>query len=235
MSQPETVPRQRLSHHVLQKLLDEINSGKVGPGDMMPSERQLMERFGVGRPAVREALQDLQRMGLVRIIHGEGARVLEPTAQSVIEQISGAARMLLSSSDQNLEHLKQARIFFETGMVRQAAVHARDDDIELLHALVGQQVAAGDDFAGVMKADMAFHRAIAAVPGNPIYTAISEAMLAWLAEYHSGLIRKVGREVQTVAEHQQILERIKARDVDGAAAAMVMHLTRASDLYRPGI
>ena len=63
------------------------------------------------------------------------------------------------------------------------------------------------------------------------FVAVTEAMLGWLAEYHIGLVRKVGRERQTVAEHQRILDRIVARDVDGAAAAMHAHLTRAHDLY----
>lgn len=191
-----------------------------------------MARFQVGRPTIREALQDLQRMGLVHIIHGEGARVLEPTAKAMIEQISGAARMLLSSSDENLEHLKEARIFFETGMVRMATARAQDEHFEAMERCIEQQSAAGGDFAGVLKADMAFHREIIMSLSNPIYTSVADAMLDWLAEYHVGLMRKVGREAQTLAEHRQILDRMRARDVDGAAAAMTMHLTRAGDLYR---
>ena len=56
-------------------------------------------------------------------------------------------------------------------------------------------------------------------------------MLEWLAEYHVGLVREVGRETQTLFEHEQILDRIAAHDVEGAAAAMFAHLTRAHDFY----
>ena len=56
-------------------------------------------------------------------------------------------------------------------------------------------------------------------------------MLEWLLEYHVGLVRKEGREMKTLVEHRLILERIAAHDVEGAAAAMLAHLTRANDLY----
>ncbi|MCB1743718.1 MAG: FCD domain-containing protein, partial [Gammaproteobacteria bacterium] len=82
-----------------------------------------------------------------------------------------------------------------------------------------------------LRADIAFHRSIAGVSGNPIFGAVSEAMFEWLLEYHVGLVRKEGRELKTLVEHQQIVERIAAHDVEGAAAAMLAHLTRAADLY----
>ena len=48
--------KQKLSHAVREELLGEIRSGGLGPGDALPSERELMQRFGVGRPAIREAM-----------------------------------------------------------------------------------------------------------------------------------------------------------------------------------
>ena len=59
-------------------------------------------------------------MGLVAISHGERAKVLQLTAQSILRQVDGAAKIMLSSSKDSLEHLKTARIFFERGMVREA-------------------------------------------------------------------------------------------------------------------
>jgi DNA-binding FadR family transcriptional regulator len=82
-----------------------------------------------------------------------------------------------------------------------------------------------------MQADLNFHRTIATVSGNPIFVAASEAMLEWLAEYHMSLVRMEGREARTITEHTLIYERIGAHDVEGAAAAMLAHLTRAHDMY----
>ena len=62
---PDRIIRRKLSDQVLDRLRDMILSGEVKPGDPLPSERSLMERFGVGRPAVREALQALHQNGLI--------------------------------------------------------------------------------------------------------------------------------------------------------------------------
>lgn len=228
----DPIPRRKLSHDVLDRLLTKINSGELVAGDPLPSERELMQAFKVGRPAIREAMQTLQRMGLIAITHGERARVISPTVRTMLDQIAETARHILSTSPQSLSHLKDARIFFELGMARMAAARVKDEDIARLEQRLVEQEATGSDFTGFLQADMAFHRDIAAISGNPIFVAVSDATLGWLSEYHVGLLRKLGREKQTLSEHRLILDRIAAHDVDGSAAAMLAHLTRVNDLYR---
>lgn len=225
------IRRRKLSRDVLDRLLALLNSGELKRGDYLPSERQLTDAYKVGRPAVREALQELQRMGLIVITQGDGARVVEATARTVLEQMAGTAQHILSTSPRSLDHLKEARLFFEMGMARLAAARAREEDVHELAAAIAAQEQAGDNFTGFLQADLAFHRRLAETVGNPIFVAVTEAMLGWLAEYHVGLLRKVGREHQTIAEHRRIVDRIAAHDIDGAAAAMHAHLTRAQDLY----
>lgn len=232
MAEISPIVRRKLSHDVFERLLEGISSGEFPRGSLLPSERVLMERFQVGRPAVREALQDLQRMGLVVITHGEGARLVEPTAQSVLDQIAVTVHHVLASS-QNLAHLKDARNFFEVGMTRLAAARASEEDVTALAAIIVRMEASTSDFQTFMKHDMAFHRRIAEITANPIFVAVSEALLQWLSKYHVGELRKVGREARTLDEHRHIVERIAAHDVEGAAAAMLQHQTRAADLYRP--
>jgi DNA-binding FadR family transcriptional regulator len=232
MNDLDPIQRRKLSHDVLDRLLARINGGEFVAGDVFPSERELMESFQVGRPAVREAMQTLQRMGLISITHGERARVLAPTAQTVLEQIAGTARHILSTTPGSLAHLKDARIFFELGMARLAAARAKEADILRLEDRLTEQEKAGADFTGFLRADIAFHREIATVADNPIFVAVSDAMLGWLSDYHVGLLRKLGREKQTLSEHRLILDRIAAHDVDGSAAAMLAHLTRVNDLYK---
>jgi DNA-binding FadR family transcriptional regulator len=228
----DPIPRRKVSHDVLDRLLAEINAGRLVAGDYLPSERELMQSFQVGRPAIREAMQTLQRMGLISITHGERARVVAPTARTMLDQITGTARHILNQSPETLVNLKDARIFFEVGMARIAAARATEAQVAGLHRRLADQEAAGLDFTGFMQADVAFHREIASIAGNPIYVAVSDAMLGWLSDYHVGLLRKLGREKQTLSEHRLIVDRIGAHDVDGSAAAMLAHLTRVNDLYR---
>jgi DNA-binding FadR family transcriptional regulator len=232
MATSSPIVRRKLSQDVFDRLIERINKGEFTTGGLLPSERHLMEEFQVGRPAVREALQDLQRMGLVAITRGEGARLIEPTTSSVLSQIAVTVHHVLASSSQNLQHLKDARMFFEVGMVRLAAARATPDDVAALSRCIGEKDKSVAEFSAFMRGDMAFHRQIAMITGNPIFVSVSEALLAWLSEYHVGELRKLGREQQTLREHRQIVDCIAAHDVDGAAAAMMAHQTRASDLYR---
>ncbi|HEX6015627.1 MAG TPA: transcriptional regulator NanR [Geminicoccaceae bacterium] len=238
MIESEPIRRRKLSHEILDRLLARITCGELAAGDHLPSERDLMSLYRVGRPAVREAMQALERMGLIAITHGERARIVAPTARTIIDQVAHAARHLLATSATTLEQLKEARVFFEAGMARIAAERAGEEDVARLSARLEEHRAA----AGAVSApahmdefllkDMAFHREIAAITGNAIYVALSQAMFEWLAEFHASLVRLHGAEALTIEEHEAIFERVAAGDAEGAAAAMTRHLTRANSLYR---
>lgn len=193
----------------------------------MPSERELMERFGVGRPAVREALLTLANEGVIEISHGERARVLEITAQSIINQVDFPAKLMLSGSSESLGHLKSARIFFERGLARVAAERATPKQVLELRQLVDQQRSKLEDAKGFIDADMAFHVAIAKISGNPIFPAVSQAMLGWLQAYHTEMLIWTGQENVTLEEHMEIANAIEAGDADRAEQAMTRHLERS--------
>ena len=227
----DPITRRKLSDEVFDRLERMISSGELTPGDDMPSERELMDRFKVGRPAIREAMQALERMGLVAISHGERAKVLELTAKSLFRQMDLTAKIMLAKSADTLEHLKSARIFFERGMVREAAQKASPEDIAALHAILDRQRASLGDAEAFIAADMAFHARIAEISGNPIFAAVSESMLAWLQEYHTDMLIWTGKERFTLAEHEEIVDRLAAGDADGAEQAMLKHLERSRALY----
>jgi DNA-binding FadR family transcriptional regulator len=225
------IQRRKLYHEIVDRLLTRIRAGEFPPGGQLPSERQLMESYAVGRPAVREALLTLQRMGLITITHGDRARLVEISADTAIRQVSEVARLLLETSPGSLEHLKQARLFFEVGMVRMAAEKATARDIERLRLALDEHRAALEDGTQFLAKDMAFHRAIAAVSGNPIFEAVSRAMLEWLERFYVDLVRAPGREPVGLAEHMRIFNAVAKHDADAAARAMTAHLTRANKLY----
>ena len=234
MTDPRKIVRRKLSDAVFDSLIAAIQAGEFPAGSQLPSERELMARFGVGRPAVREAMQTLEKVGLIAISHGERARVLEPTAADVILQIDQTARHLLARSPQSLEHLKEAREFFEVGMASEAARRAGPGDLARLEAALAlQQDCLKTDPRAFVAADMAFHTAIAAVTGNPLFEAVSRAMLQWLSLFHSGVLHWKGHEPITLIEHRQILDAITAGDADLAAEVMRTHLRRSRTNYAP--
>lgn len=231
----DKIVRQKLSDQVLERLREKIESGEIGPGELMPSERDLMEQFGVGRPAVREAMQSMQVMGLISIQQGGRARVNQLSSDMAIQNMDSVARLLLSTSPESLEHLKEARRMFEVGMTRIAAERATDADVADLRALVERQRAEAPEARAFIEADMNFHRRIAEISANPIFIALSNAMLSWLFTYHAELLRWSGNEKVTLREHDLIVDAIAERAPDKAIAAIRAHLDRSNDLYRhPG-
>ncbi len=226
------IQRRKLFQEVLDRLIERIRAGEFRPGDQLPSERELMTAYGVGRPAVREALQALERDGIVSISHGERARVVMPTAGSMIEQIASSARHLLSVEPDTLAQLKDARLFLETGLARRAAANATPEAVARLRNRLEAHRRARDDLEDFLPRDMAFHREIATMTGNPIFPAIIEAMFGWLSAFYVDLVRLPGSEDLTIAEHSRIFEAIAAGDEAAAAAAMHDHIARANDLYR---
>jgi DNA-binding FadR family transcriptional regulator len=194
----EKIRRRKLSDEILDRLLQLIEQGEVEPGGFLPSERDLMARFGVGRPAIREALQALAAMGIIQIQHGERSRRVSLGPQTVLEQIDRSVRYLLQTSPEFRGHLREARLSFEAGMVRLAAHNAKASDITSLRAALERQRAAAGDAAQFVAADIAFHNAIAAISGNPIYVAVSQALLQWVFELFPRLLRVPGVEDLTL-------------------------------------
>ncbi|WP_275785139.1 transcriptional regulator NanR [Pararhizobium gei] len=231
MSQTELIVRRKLSDEVFARLKAMIATGELQPGDEMPSERELMERFGVGRPAIREAMQALAGMGLVAISHGERAKVLELTAQSIFRQMDMTAKIMLAKSSDSLEYLKSARIFFERGMAREAAQKRSLADIAALREILERQRGSLGDAEAFISADMEFHTRIARISGNPIYAAVSDAMLAWLKEYHTDMLIWTGKEKFTLVEHEEIISCLEAGNPEEAEQAVSKHLERSRALY----
>ena len=146
-----------------------VREGRYSPGDQLPSEREIMEELGVGRSAVREAMLSLQKMGLVTLNSGERARVTTPTAQVLVHELSGAARLLLAQ-DGGIQRFQEARALFEIGLARLAAQLATKDDLARLKEALEANRLAMDDWVEFMRTDVAFHYVIATIPRNTIFT-----------------------------------------------------------------
>lgn len=227
----EKIRRRKLSDEILDRLLQLIEGGEVAPGGFLPSERDLMTRFGVGRPAIREALQALAAMGITQIQHGERSRRLSLGPRAILERIDRSVRHMLQTSPELRSPLQEARLSFEVGMVRLATRSAKDKDVAALRTALERQRAARGDAALFVAADIAFHNAIASISGNPIYAAVSQALLQWVFELWPRLLRAPGVEDLTLQEHEAVLDAISSKNEDGAARALAAHLLRSNLLY----
>ncbi len=223
------VRRRKLYEEVADQLERLIQDGDYSPADQLPSERELMRQFGVGRPAIREALFHLGKMGLIEVRSGERARVTRPTPEFVIGALSGTARHMLASPG-GIRDFQAARLFFETGLARHAALHATKDDLAEFEAKLEENRQSIGDLRRFQRTDVEFHYVLALVSRNPIFTAIHDALAEWLLEQRRTTLAPGQYEI-TYDAHRKIFEAVASRDPDRAEAAMREHLEYVARRY----
>jgi DNA-binding FadR family transcriptional regulator len=223
------VRRRRLYEEVEERLQEEIRSGRLKTGDAMPSERQLMRHFGVGRPAIRDAILALQRKGLLRVGAGERTRVSRPTALGIVEGVSGAVGVLLSQPE-GVRDLQHVRRFFECAIARHVAAEATRADVALLAARLAENRAALTDARTFERTDVAFHYELTRIARNPIFCALHQATVGWLTEQRTVSLMQPGAMRAAYRAHEMVYQAIAAHDADAAEARMHAHL-RAVERY----
>jgi DNA-binding FadR family transcriptional regulator len=222
--------RAKLYEQVADRLEARIRARDLAPGSELPSERDLMAEFGVGRPAVREALFHLQRMGLIEIRSGTRARVASPSPDALVSTLAGSARYLLSEPG-GMRHFQDARQFFEAGLARDAARLAGPADVARLKAALDANADSIGDIRRFEQTDLDFHLAIATIPKNPIYTAMHGAIIDWLYDQRHVTLSYPGQNRIAYEAHRAIYEAIAAGEGNRAADLMHGHLGQVTELY----
>lgn len=209
---------------VVQHLESSILSGKLGPGDRLPAERQLSEDLGVSRSVVREALGRLATVGLIESRQGSGTRVALPTDQPIV---TGFQR-LLHSGEFRLEHLRQVRTPLEVTIVRLAALNRTEAHLAALEMQYEIVCNPHLSLAEHVTADLEFHAILARASGNPLMEMVLRPLLLGpiqelIIETRRSILGRYDVELAE-QEHGQILAAVKAQDPDAAEAALRAHI-----------
>jgi GntR family transcriptional repressor for pyruvate dehydrogenase complex len=230
MVEPIRIERRKLFEQVASHLERQIVSGRLRPGDRLPRERDLCQMFGVGRPAIREALIALQMQGLVELRNGAAARVAAASPTDLVAGVAPAVQQMLLSAE-GQRNFQKLRAFVEVGLARHAARHAGEADLARLEAALAANVAAVDDPERFVATDVAFHFVLAKIMDNPVFTAVHDALATWLAEQRRVTNAAPGSSRAAAEAHRRIHEAIRRRDPDAAERAMAEHMEQVAALY----
>ena len=226
----DALDRRRLSDQITAKLEQLIISGQLKAGETLPSERDLMTLFGVGRTSIREALFALQRKGVVSAQPGMRPVISEPKAEAIVAELSGTVRLFLAT-EPGMREFQRARRFFEPAIARFAAAHAVAADRErMAHALTACDGARGTPEQFV-DADVDFHFAIVQATHSSLLIALHRAVLDWLREQRISSIEPAGSSRAAQRAHRKVFEAIVAGDPDAAERAMLEHLDQVESYY----
>lgn len=226
----QPVLRRRLYQQVAERIEQMIRDGELKEGEALPAERELMERFAVGRPAIREALLSLAQKGLIVLGSGERARVAHPDADRLIGALSGAAAVYLAK-EEGVRQFQAARRLFEAAIARQAARIATAEDVARIGKALEANRASRFDTARFETTDVAFHLEIVRIVGNPLLTGVHQALTGWLTEQRSVSLTARGAEASALSAHERICAAIAAHDPDKAEFEMQKHLESVAGYY----
>jgi GntR family transcriptional regulator, transcriptional repressor for pyruvate dehydrogenase complex len=224
---PRVTREPRLSDKVADLLLERIVARRLEPGERLPSERELGEQFGVSRTVIREAVRALAAKGVIDVRTGSGLRVAAVDSSTVSESMS---LFLRGSSTLDYPKVHEVRAMLEVEVAGVAAERATNEDIAQMRAMCERMEGAGDVEAASLH-DVEFHRAVAHGTHNELYLllldSIGDALIEIRRENLAG-----GSGPDAIASHREILDRIVARDPDGARRAMRTHLEKVEEHWR---
>ena len=216
----------RVSQVIVDQIKLLIRDGRLQPGDRLPSERELCQRFGVSRVTVREALRVLEASGLLAVrvgAHG-GAFLTTPSAERLGEGLAD----LISLAPLTALDVTEARFIVELGVLPLAVERATEQDVKDLFAMVeeSEQALANDAYKAEMSA--AFHIRVAECTHNAAVEMLMHSfhgpMRMSIEESHAD----APMSAQGVAEHRLLAEAIKQRDIEAARNVMTTHLDRTA-------
>lgn len=208
----------RVYEEVIEQIKEMIIEGNLKPGDLLPTERELAQAFGISRGTLREAFRILERETLIEVKPG-GGRYLSRSLESLEDQ----TRIIDNIERATIIELLEAREIFETGIVALACERATDEDIaeiELAFERWGKLTEDEDH----TNPDQAFHLSIAKASHNVVLVNMIELHMDLLQRTLRKTLQNDGRREEVYTEHLQIVEAIKARNAEQAKAALLYHL-----------
>lgn len=211
----------RLFEQIVQQVEDSILKGQLQPGDQLPAERDLAQRFGVSRTAVREAVKTLREKGLVEAYSGRGTFVTNGTSQAIRQSLDLMIRINQQEGSANLAEL---RLVLEPDIAALAAPKIEDQLLATMREAVDIMDNNLDDPDAYVEADLDFHLALAESVGNPLILSLLDSIVGLLREQRSRIFNVDGGPQRGQFHHKRILAAIERRDPKAAREAMRAHL-----------
>lgn len=204
---------------IIKHIEDLLARGALKPGDKLPTERELMDLFAVGRTSVREALKALNALGLIErtregtFIRENNSVFLSPMSKEIIMRRS------------SFKELFETRMVLEVALAGLAAERVTETELEEMQAiLAAMEVLIEGEHGVFIDADITFHLALAEAAQNPMLYDIFAGVRDLVKDAQWKMVVVPGIKTRAYLEHLKIFEAIRAGDRRGAETAALEHL-----------
>jgi DNA-binding FadR family transcriptional regulator len=218
------VQRAQLTEQVIERIKEYIEANALLPGAKLPGERDLAAALGVSRNVTREAVRALQATGILEIQPGNGIFV----AEFGFEALANHFNFVIRHQQHLMQHLIEARLLFENGILELAAGRITPKDVELLEQAAHRiDIAQNSEESQV--AEVAFHGHLVRVTGNPVLMEFATFFNRFFQEGQEAIgnvfgspefRKKVGRE------HLELIRALQKKDISRAKAILEKSIRR---------
>lgn len=202
-----------VSSTVMDLIVNYLLSGKLKPGDKLPTEKEFAEKLGVGRNSVREAIKMLSSIGVVEIKRGAGMFIAKSMSSAILNPLILSLVFEQGASTELLE----LRLLLDTGAAELAIQKASDQDIKRLEdanrKLREEALERQHDNPHVLRdLDLNFHRVMYELSGNNLLSKIGQAIYTL---FFTSIEKTVEADPVTAYEnHQKVVDAMKQRNVE---------------------
>ncbi len=220
------VRKTRVSQDIIEQVRDLFTSGRLKPGDRLPSERELSEALSVSRSSVREAVRAMESLGLIEARAGEGTFVASLSGNRGSDPLVASLHQ-----DWSTQHkLFEVRRVIEPDLAALAARRATVDQIERLRAILNDQEADIARGGTGMKQDTLFHYLLAEATGNEVLVRIMDSLMDLLLKTREESLQHDKRPARSLKQHRAMLRAIEARNPRAAERLMYQHIAEIEEL-----
>ncbi len=203
-------------------IIDKIKNKEWSPDQKIWTEDVLVQEIGVSRVAVRNAVEKLVGMGILKKLQGSGTFV------NTLDAIPLSNVSLVHISRADMVQILDLRKYIEPAAVEMFILHASDDDINELSRIYDEMVRCSEDEKKFYKADFEFHKKIANGSNNRFLISIQNMLVDIFEDHQKVLYSNIGPGIG-IEYHENILKYIKMRDVELATLFMRKHIEAAID------
>jgi GntR family transcriptional repressor for pyruvate dehydrogenase complex len=172
--------KKRYSEQVADLIQGKILGDNLEIGTSFPSEKDLAQEFQVSRSVIREALRILEISGLITIKKGPTGGIF--VADVYHKPITNSINNLIASGRVTIDHLFDVRLLIEPHIAMEAALHAKEEDLQRLRELLGDSSQNLDDPLCLKKNNLKFHLLLAKASGNPVLSLLLESVFELLVK-----------------------------------------------------
>lgn len=218
---------------IADSIREDILDQRLVPGDRLPVETDLAERFGVSRSTVREALRELASQNIVETTRGAtgGTFVVVPTRESLTRSLTIGIEMMASSTDLTVVEMLEAREILEIPAARLASERGRDEQFDAINDHIESRKVAESEGRELI-ANWNFHVLVVKAANNPLLELMSQPIFHVLQTRFAQVRAATGFRTQVETDHREIAQAVLARDAQAASQLMRDHLERLRPSYQ---